>query len=138
MSLEIITKKEVDGLCFKIITAAIEVHKELGANQMDSIYHCCLKHEIKQRGIKFETEFSIPVRYKGEILEADLRVDLLIEGKVLVVIKSDTLLPIHTTQILSLMKLLRAPKGILLNFTCQNLFHEGQRTVANGFYQNLI
>jgi GxxExxY protein len=138
MVLETTTKKEVDGLCFKIITAAIEVHKELGSNQLDSVYHCCFKHELKLRGISFESEFYTPVRFKGAILEADLRVDLLVDEKVLVLIKPDALVPDHTAQILSYMKLLKAPKGILLNFTSTNLFHEGQRTVVNGLYQNLL
>ena len=138
MTLETTTKKEVDGLCFKIITAAIEVHKELGSNQLDSLYHCCFKHELKQRGINFENEFYTPMKYKGETLEADLRIDLLVEGKVVVLIKTDALIPDHTTQILAYMKLLQAPKGILLNFSCNNLFHEGQRVVVNGHYQNLI
>jgi GxxExxY protein len=138
MVLETTTKKEVDGLCFKIITAAIEVHRELGSTQLPSLYHCCFKHELKLRGIKFESEFFVPVRYKGGILEADLRIDFVIEGKVLIIIKSDLLIPDHTTQILAYMKLLRAPKGLLLNFACKNLFHEGQRTVANGLYQNLL
>lgn len=131
------TKKEVDVLCFKIITAAIEVHKELGSSQLDSVYHVCFARELKLRGMSLESEFYTPTHYKGEVLEADLNVDFLVEGKVLVMIKPDPLIPEHTTQILSYMKLLRAPKGLLLNFTSKNLFHEGQRTVVNGLYQTL-
>ena len=137
MVLETTTKKQVDGLCLRVIAAAIDVHKELGANQPESLYHCCLKHELKGRGINFETEFYTSVKYKGTVLEVDLPVDFLVDGKVVVVIKTDSLIPEHTTQILSYMKLLRAPKGMLLNFACNNLFHEGQRVVANVHYQKL-
>jgi GxxExxY protein len=136
--LETPTKKEVDGLCVKIIAAAIEVHKELGSKQLDSLYHCSFKYELKERDLNFETNFFTPANYKGKILEADLRIDFLVEEKVLILIKSDPLCPDHTSQILSYMKLLRAPKGVLLNFSCDNLFHEGQRVVVNGLYQNLF
>ncbi|MFN5912646.1 MAG: GxxExxY protein [Bacteroidota bacterium] len=134
----IATRTEIDNLTFDIIGAAIEVHKELGPGLLESIYQGCLCIELKSRGICFESELEIPIVYKKRMLDANLRADLLVEGVIVVELKSvEKMLPVFDAQLLTYMKLLCAPKGILINFNCTNIVREGQRTFVNEFFTTL-
>jgi len=131
-------KKYFDDLTYQIIGAAIEVHKELGPGLLESVYHKCMKQELLLRKINFQSELLVPLEYKGIDVNADLRGDLFVENCIAVELKAiDFLAPIHEAQILTYMKLLNAPKGILINFTCINLFKEGQKTFVNELFRNL-
>jgi len=133
-----ITKKYLDNLTYEVIGAAIEVHKELGPGLLESVYHKCMKHELSIRGIKYVSEMKTPVNYKGLDLDADLRVDMFIENILPVELKAaDGIAPVYEAQIMSYMKLLNAPKGLLINFFVSNIFKEGQRTYVNELYRNL-
>lgn len=133
-----ITKKYLDKLTYDVIGAAIEVHKALGAGLLESVYHECLKHELKSKSINFLTEAIVPISFKGLTLETDLRCDLFVENCLVAELKAVAeLAPIHEAQLLTYMKLLKAPKGILINFTCTNLFKQGQKTFVNEFFRNL-
>jgi GxxExxY protein len=127
--MSLVTKKQLDELTYEIVGSAIEVHKELGPGLLESIYHKCLKKELLLRGVNFKSEFSVPLLYKNEPLETELRCDLLIENKIVVELKAvETMTPIFEAQLLTYMKLLKMPKGILINFNVKNIFHEGQKT----------
>jgi len=79
-----------------------------------------------------------PIHYKGIILDADLRLDVLVEDLIIVELKSmDGILPVHEAQLLTYMKLLQKPKGVLINFNCSNIFKEGQKTMVNEYYAQL-
>lgn len=133
------TKTDLDSLSYEIIGASIEVHKSLGPGLLENIYHKCLKHELSLRNIGFETEFSVPVFYKGLNHETDLKCDLLVENRLVIEIKAvEKLLPIHEAQILTYMKLLQVPKGILINFNCSNIFKNGQKSFVNEHFRKLI
>lgn len=133
-----ITKTYIKDLTYQINGAAIEVHKELGPGLLESVYHKCLKKELLLRGISFESEFLVPINFKGIAIETELRCDLLIENCVVIELKAiESLAPIHQAQILTYMKLLKAPKGILYNFHCVNLFNEGQKTFVNEYFRDL-
>lgn len=120
------TQKTINELSYKIIGAAIEVHKIMGKGLLESVYHQCLKEEMNIRGIKYESEFKIPVIYKGKVLESDFRCDLLVENTIIVELKAvQEFHPIHEAQLLNYMQLTKAPKGILINFNCTNIFNEG-------------
>ena len=132
------TKSYLKDLTYQINGAAIEVHKALGPGLLESVYHKCLKHELKLRNIKFQSEFSIPFEYKDVDVNIDLRCDLFIENILVVELKSvDCILPIHEAQLLTYMKLLDAPKGILINFNVTNLYNEGQKTYVNELFRIL-
>ncbi|MFA5833817.1 MAG: GxxExxY protein [Bacteroidota bacterium] len=132
------TKKYLDELTFQIIGGAIEVHKALGPGLLESVYHKCLKQELTLRKLSYDSEFIVNVGYKGIDLDTELRCDLLIERIIVIELKSvDSILPIHEAQLLTYMKLLEKPKGILINFNCSNLFKEGQRTFVNELFRNL-
>lgn len=132
------TKKYLDKLTYNVIGAAIEVHKSLGAGILESVYHECMNHELTLRGINYLSENIVPVNFKGLLLETDLRCDLFVENCLVVELKAvSDLTPIHEAQLLTYMKLLKSPKGILINFNCVNLFKDGQKTFVNEFFRNL-
>jgi GxxExxY protein len=136
--MSLVTKKQLDELTYEIVGSAIEVHKELGPGLLESIYHKCLKKELLLRGVNFKSEFSVPLLYKNEPLETELRCDLLIENKIVVELKAvETMTPIFEAQLLTYMKLLKMPKGILINFNVKNIFHEGQKTFVNEYFKLL-
>lgn len=135
---EIITKKYLDELTYQIIGAAIEVHKTLGPGLLESVYHKCMKEELKLRKLRFASEILTPLEYKGVELNTDLRCDLFVENSIAMELKSiDLLAPIHEAQILTYMRLLNCPKGLLINFNCVNLFKEGQKTFVNNLFREL-
>ena len=132
------TKKELNDLTYLIIGAAIQVHKNLGPGLLESVYHKCLKHELNLRNLKHQSEFIVPIAYKGADIEADLRCDFVIEDAIVVEIKAvSEIVPIFEAQLLTYMKLLKKPKGILINFNCLNLFEHGQKTLVNEFFRDL-
>ena len=132
------SKKYINDLIFDVIGAAIEVHKHLGPGLLESVYHKCLMHELSLRETKFVSEMSTPVIYKGIDLDTELRLDLFIEGILPLELKAvDSVLPIHEAQILTYMRLLNVPKGLMINFNVTNIWHEGQRTFVNELYRNL-
>lgn len=133
-----LTKSELKDLTYKINGAAIEVHKALGPGLLESVYHKCLKHELDLKGIKFFSELTIPVSYKGIEINTELRVDLFVENRIVVELKAvESILPIHEAQLLTYMKLTEAPLGIMYNFNCVNLYKEGQKTYVNEWYKLL-
>ena len=133
-----ISKKYLDIMTYEVLGAAIEVHKELGPGLLESVYHKCLKRELDYRQIPYETELCVPIQYKDENIDADLRCDFFIDGCIVVEIKSvEKLKPIFEAQLLTYMKLLKAPKGILINFNVKNIFKEGQKTYVNEYFRNL-
>ena len=118
--------------------AAIEVHKFLGPGLLESIYHKCLKKELNFRRISYESELLVPINFKGLEVDASLRCDFFIENCLVLELKSvDALAPIHQAQLLTYMKLLQAPKGILFNFNSVNLYKEGQQTLVNEYFKKL-
>ncbi len=133
-----ITKRYLDELTYEIIGCAIEVHKIMGSGLLETVYHECLKEEFIQRNISFVSEMKLPVMYKGKSLDIDFRCDLFIENSIVVELKSvKEIIPIYDAQILTYMKLLQCPKGILINFNCSNIFQQGQRTFVNEYFSAL-
>ena len=133
-----LTQESINNLTYKIIGCAIEVHKELGPGLLESIYEKCLIHELKLNGFDVKNQISIPLFYKGIEMNCDLRLDILVDNLIVVELKAvDTMHPIFEAQILTYMKLLQKPKGILINFNSKNLFRDGQKTFVNEYYAQL-
>jgi GxxExxY protein len=106
----------------KIIGAAMTVHTALGPGLLESAYQACLAYELAQAGLRFEQQKALPLVYREVKLDCGYRLDLLVEGKVIVEIKSvDTLAPIHSAQLLSYLKLSGCHVGLLLNFNVKSL-----------------
>ena len=109
--------KRASGLTETIIAAAIEVHRDKGPGLIESIYEWCLLKELGLRGLECITQKSVLIEYKGFTREEPLRFDVLVQSCVLVEAKAvEKVLPIHKAQLLSYMKLLNVPVGLLINF----------------------
>jgi len=108
---------KASGLTETIIAAAIEVHRDKGPGLIESIYEWCLTKELELRGLHYVDQKVVVVEYKGFTREEPFRFDVLVEGCVLVEAKAvEAILPIHKAQLLSYMKLLDVPLGLLINF----------------------
>ncbi len=108
-----------------VIDAAIQVHRVLGPGLLESVYQGCLAYELVRRQIPFQREVAIPVIYDGVRLDCGFRADLLVDGDLLIEVKSvEKLLPIHTAQVLTHLRLTGARQALLLNF--------GQMTLMAG------
>lgn len=133
-----ISQKYIDELTYSIIGCAIEVHKQLGPGLIESVYEKCFERELNLKGLNYISQQRVPVHYKGLQLDAELRYDVLIENLIITELKSiEGLLPVHEAVLLTYMKLLEKPKGILINFNCTNIFKEGQKTLVNEYYASL-
>lgn len=133
------SKAYLNELTYKINGAAIEVHKELGPGLLESVYQKCLAHELQNRNIEIQTEKIISIDFKGLELDVNLKCDLLVENAICIELKAvKEIMPVHEAQLLSYMKLLKVPKGILFNFNVYNLYNEGQKTFVNEYFSNMI
>ena len=111
-----------DEISNKVIGCAIEVHRSLGPGLLESTYEQCLAREMDISGIAFKLQSPLPVEYKGIKLDCGYRVDMLIEDKLIVELKSvEKTLPIHEAQILTYMKLANIQVGLLINFNVERL-----------------
>jgi GxxExxY protein len=131
------TQKYLNELTHTIIGAAIEVHKELGPGLLESIYEKCLAHLLKEKGLQLIMQQRVPLVFRGLYLDCDLRFDLMVEDSIIVEIKAVDGIFIHEAQLLTYLKLLEKPKGILINFNCTNIFKEGQRTLVTELFASL-
>ena len=134
----VITKQYLKDIVYEVNGSAIEVHKSIGPGLLESVYHKCMKHELELRHINFKSELYVPVNYKGMDIYADLRCDFFIENCLVVELKAtEKIIPIYVAQIITYMKLLKAPMGLMINFNCTYIFNEGQKTYVNELYRNL-
>jgi GxxExxY protein len=121
---------DVDAIAREIVDAAIKVHRTLGPGLLESVYEQCLMHELTKRGLKPQRQVSMPIIYDGTKLDAELRIDLLVNGQVVVEVKSvEALLPIHQSQLLTYLKLSGCRLGFLMNFNVP-LLKDGIRRLA--------
>ncbi len=119
-------------LTSRIIGAAIEVHQALGPGLLESAYEECLAHEMRLRGLRFLRQISLPVAYKGVNLDCAYRLDFLVNDTVVIELKSiEVLLPIHTAQLLTYLKLGNWNLGLLINFNVPLLRNGIRRLVLN-------
>ena len=115
---------ERDPLTQKVIGCAIEVHRYLGPGLLESAYEQCLAHELALAGLAFKVQAAIPVEYKNIKLDCGYRIDLFIEDRLVVELKSVAqILPIHEAQVITYIKLAQAPVGLLINFNVVLLKH---------------
>lgn len=124
-------RAELNALTGQIVGAAIEVHKALGPGLLESAYEACLAFELNERGLTVERQKAIPLVYKGVEVECAYRLDLLVNGLVIVEVKAvEELVPIHEMQVLSYLRLTSCPIGLLVNFNVPVL-KNGIRRIIN-------
>ena len=119
-----------------IIKAAIEVHRELGPGLLESIYETCLAHELRERGIPFLQQLAVPIMYKGVRMSNDLKLDLLVDDRIIVEVKAvEEFHPVHQAQLLTYLKLTDKRIGLLLNFNSPILVN-GIKRMMNGYLED--
>ncbi len=123
---------EENELAKLVLDAAFKVHRALGPGLLESAYVHCLIHELKMTGLSVLHQHPLPLRYADVQLDAGYRLDLWVEGKLIVEVKSvEELHPIHTAQLLTYLKLTGNRLGLLINFN-EVLLKQGVRRLANG------
>ena len=118
------TKKEfiplspnMERIAAAVVDGAFKVHTALGPGLLESVYETCLAHELSKRGLRFQTQVSFPIVYDGIPLDAGLRIDLLVEDKLVVELKAvEAMLPLYEAQLLTYLKLTNRRLGLLINF----------------------
>ena len=119
----------IHELSYQIRGAAMEVYNAFGPGLLESIYHQALVYELQERGLRVQSEVPVEVFYKGNLLDKSLRLDILVEGQVIIELKSvEELLPIHYKQLKSYLRLCKKEQGWLINFGAYD-FTEGLRSV---------
>jgi GxxExxY protein len=114
--------EELDPLTGVVIGAAIEVHRILGPGLLEAVYQEALCRELELRSIPFERQAKVPIHYKGFVLGENLRMDILVDGRVVLELKSvERLEPIHEAQLLTYLRLSRLHVGLLVNFNVRVL-----------------
>ena len=134
MQSEIEAKRDnLNKLSYIILGAALTVHKEMGPGLLESIYQLCMVKELRSRGIRIGQSVHVPLCYKGEPLDKDYVIDLLVENEIIVELKAiDGILPVHEAQILSYLKLANKKLGFLINFNVP-VIKTGFKRYVNGF-----
>jgi GxxExxY protein len=125
--------ERASGLTESVISAAIEVHRDKGPGLLESIYEWCLIKELELRGLSCTNQQVVRLEYKGFTRDESLRFDLLVESCVLVETKTiQQILPIHKAQLLSYMKLLDVPLGLIINFNVERVTDGVARMILAG------
>lgn len=125
----------LEDLASVVIDCGYRLHRDLGPGLLESAYEAIMADQLVRRGIRVERQKSIPIRYDGLELAEGFRADLLLEGRLLVEFKSvERLSPLHSKQVLTYLRLLDLPLGLLINFGGAT-FKEGVRRIANGDLQ---
>jgi GxxExxY protein len=126
------TKASILALSHHVIGAAIEVHRLIGPGLLESVYEAALCKELRLKGLLVGRQVSVPVKYKGEVLDCHIKLDLLVDRKVIVEVKAvETLMYVHKAQLLTYLRLQNLWLGLLINFNVEVL-RDGVRRVLNG------
>jgi GxxExxY protein len=130
----LITQKYINDIAYKVVGCAIEVHKHLGPGLLESVYEQCLIDEMNSNGLLVKSQIYIPVHYKSKDLGGQLKLDLLVNDIVIVELKAvEIIIPLYKAQLLSYLKLTSLPKGLLINFHCENITQHLVSLVTEGF-----
>jgi GxxExxY protein len=123
--------KELDEITGAIVDAALKIHIELGPGLLESVYEVVLSRTLEKRGFSVERQKAIRFEYDGMVFEEGFRTDLLVEGRVVVELKSvEKLAPVHSKQLLTYLRLMNLPVGLLVNFGAATL-KEGLHRIVN-------
>ncbi len=126
-------KENLNKLSGIVLDCSIEVHRNLGPGLLESVYEVCLCKELSLKGIKFQRQVLLPVNYKGEKLDADYRIDVLVEDEIIIELKSvEQINQVYEAQLLTYLKLADKKLGLLINFNVPRLI-DGFKRMLNGY-----
>jgi GxxExxY protein len=125
--------EELNRISGLILQCSVEVHKQLGPGLLESVYEVCLVKELIAKGLKVHRQVFLPVVYKGDVLDLDFRIDLLVNDEVIVELKAiEGILPVHEAQLLTYLKIAGKRLGLLINFN-EALLKSGFKRMLNGY-----
>jgi GxxExxY protein len=122
-----------DPVAGEILDAAIKVHRTLGPGLLESSYEVCLHHELTLRSLRVERQVGMPIVYEGRALDCGYRLDLVVDRDIIVEVKSvERLLPVHSAQVLTYLRLAEARQALLFNFNCVKLMDGFRSFLGDG------
>lgn len=125
----------LEQLARTAVDCGYRLHEALGPGLLESVYEACLFHDLSERGLRVERQKRIPIRYGALEIEEGFRADLLVEGRLLIELKStERHAPVHAKQVITYLRLMDLPLGLLMNFGAPT-FKEGVRRLANNYYR---
>jgi iron complex transport system substrate-binding protein len=125
---------DLEELARVAIDCGLKVHQALGPGLLESAYEACLAYSLAERGLNVERQKPIPITFNGVAIEVGFRADLFVEGRLLIELKStEAHAPVHAKQVLTYLRLMHLPLGLLMNFGAPT-FKEGLRRLANDYY----
>ena len=131
LGLRVVLPKDLEALKERVIGCAIAVHRELGPGLLESIYQACLTIELREAGLSVEREIPVPVIYRGQSVGNALKIDLIVEGRLVVEVKAvERIHPVYIAQLITYLKLTGFPAGLLMNFNSTSL-RAGLRTAVH-------
>lgn len=124
-------KTDIEELARIAIDCGFKLHQSLGPGLLESVYEACLAHSLERRGLRVERQKLVPIRYDDIVLPDGFRIDLLVEDALLIELKStETHAPVHAKQVITYLRLMDLPVGLLMNFGAAT-FKEGLRRLVN-------
>ena len=128
---KIVIPAEIEDMATIAVDAAFEVHSEIGPGLLESAYEGCFARELELRGIAYQRQLAVPLDYKGKLIEVGFRADIVIGGKLLIELKAvEQVIPVHKAQVITYLKILKLPLGLLINFN-EVLIKDGIQRVLN-------
>ncbi len=128
---QITIPQDIEEMATLAVDAAFSVHKELGPGLLETAYEACFAHELELRGVKYQRQLPVPLNYKGKLIEVGFRADVIIEQRLLIELKAvETIIPVHHAQVITYLKILRLPLGLLINFN-EVLIKDGIHRILN-------
>ena len=126
--------KELEALAKIIVDCGYHLHNDLGPGLLESVYEVLLCESLKERGLSFERQLVVPIKFKGIVIENAFRADILVEHRLLIELKSTEVhAPVHAKQLLTYLRLMDLPLGLLINFGTAS-YKDGIRRIANGYF----
>ena len=127
----IMIPREVEEMATLAVDSAFAVHQELGPGLLESAYEACFAHELQMRDIRYQRQLPVPLNYKGKLIEVGFRADIVIEQRLLIELKAvEGIIPVHHAQVITYLKILRLPLGLLINFN-EVLIKNGLHRILN-------
>ncbi len=125
----------IEAISSVVVDAAFHIHKDLGPGLLESVYEAVLARSLEKRGLKVERQNVVEFEYDGMHFSEGLRLDLLVEGQLVIELKSvESLAPVHAKQLLTYLKLLKLPLGLLINFGAAT-FKDGVKRIVNDHHE---
>ncbi|MEN9924960.1 GxxExxY protein [Novosphingobium sp.] len=123
--------EEIEALARTVVDCGYHLHREIGPGLLESVYQAMMIASIRERGLQVASEVAVPISYKGVVIDNAFKADLIIENKLLIELKStERTSSVHAKQVLTYLRLLKMPLGLLMNFG-QSTFKDGLQRIVN-------